>query len=91
MAVDAELETRQEELIARYIEWDPYKPGRADVRIVGSGVHVWALIPHLQAEGGNVEAVATAYDLPPDAVEAAAAYYRRNQPVIDARIEANAA
>ena len=91
MAVNTETETRQEELIARFIEWDPHKPGRADVRIVGSGVHVWALIPHLQAENGDVDAVAAAYDLTPEQVEAAVAFHRRNQAVIDARIEANAA
>lgn len=91
MAVNTEAATRQDELIARYIELDPHKPSRDEARVIGSGVPVWALIPHLQAENGDVETVAAGYDLPPEAVEAAAAYYRRNQSVIDARIEANAA
>jgi uncharacterized protein (DUF433 family) len=90
MAVDTELSTREEELIARHIEPDPHKPERAEARVVGSGVHVWALIPHLQAENGDLEAAAAHYDLTTEQVEAAAAYYRRNQSVIDARIEANA-
>lgn len=90
MAVNTDTEKRQDELIARYIELDPRKPSRDEARVIRSGVHVWALIPHLQAENGNIEAVAAAYDLLPEEVEAAAAYYRRNQSVMDARIEANA-
>jgi len=90
MAVDIKLSTREDQLIARHIEPDAHKPERAEARVVGSGVHVWALIPHLQAENGDLEAAAAHYDLTTEQVEAAAAYYHRHQSAIDARIEANA-
>ncbi|MGH2584285.1 MAG: DUF433 domain-containing protein [Dehalococcoidia bacterium] len=79
----------QEDLIARYIEENPAKPGPADARLVGYGVPVWALIGYLPAVGNRARQVAADYDLPLEAVEAALAFYGRHQAVIDARIAAN--
>jgi uncharacterized protein (DUF433 family) len=76
-------------LIARYIEENPAKPGPADARLIGYGVPVWALIGYLPAVGHRARNVAADYDLPPEAVEAALAYYKRHRAVIDARIAAN--
>ncbi|HLH22305.1 MAG TPA: DUF433 domain-containing protein [Chloroflexota bacterium] len=79
------------ELISRYVELDPDRPGPAEARIIGTGVPVWALIGHYQATGRDPAYVAASYDLPLAAVEAALAYYRQHQAVIEARLAANAA
>jgi uncharacterized protein (DUF433 family) len=79
----------QEDLIARYIEENPAKPGPADARLIGYGVPVWALIGYLPAVGHRARRVAADYDLPVEAVEAALAFYKRYQAVIEARIAAN--
>ena len=47
------MDVNRAELQAKYIEPDPYHPGAADVRIVGCGVHVWALIGYLKAIVGD--------------------------------------
>lgn len=91
MDTTTDLDQKEEELIARFIELDSRRPGLDEARVIGSGVPVWALVPHLQAGDGDVDAVAAAYGLPREAVEAAAAYYCRHRSIIDARIEANAA
>jgi uncharacterized protein (DUF433 family) len=78
-----------DDLIARYIEENPAKPGLADARLIGYAVPVWALIGYLPAVGHRADKVAEDYDLPVEAVEAALAYYRQHQDVIDARIAAN--
>jgi len=79
----------QEDLIARYIEENPAKPGPADARLIGYGVPVWALIGYLPAVGHRAWKVAADYDLPVEAVEAALAFHKQHQAVIDARIAAN--
>jgi uncharacterized protein (DUF433 family) len=78
-------------LIERYVEPDPYRPGPGDVRLIGSGIHVWALIGHYQATGRDPQYVADSYYLPLDAVLAALAYYQRHQEAIEARLAANVA
>ncbi len=55
-----------------------------------SGVSVWAVIGHLPSVGGDVAQAAADYELSPEAMAAAIAYYRRNGPAIDARLAANA-
>jgi uncharacterized protein (DUF433 family) len=87
MAAEARTEA---ELIAQYVEPSPYQPGRAEARIVGYGVPVWALISHYRAVGMSAQQVASDYELPLGAVEAALAYYELHRAVIDARLEANA-
>jgi len=78
-----------DDLIARYIEPNPHRPGLDEARLVGWGVAVWALVGYLTAVGGDIAQVAEDYDLPREAVEAALAYYRRHKDLIDARIAAN--
>ena len=78
-----------DELITKYLEPDPNRSGRFDVRLKNYGVHVWALVGYHHATAANVDKVADAYRLPREAVEAAFAYYRRHPAVIDARIDAN--
>jgi uncharacterized protein (DUF433 family) len=80
---------RDDELIARYIEENPWHPGPADVRLVDSAVPVWALAGQYQAGAGDVAQLAADYAIPCEAVEAALVYYRLHQAVIDARIAAN--
>jgi uncharacterized protein (DUF433 family) len=79
------------ELIDRYIEPNPHIPGEDEVRIVGYGVPVWALIGHFKAVNQDRCVVAHDYALPLEAVDAALAFYHRHRAVIDARIAANAA
>lgn len=85
-------EVAEQELIERYIdpEWDRYPSGRADAR-TREGVPVWALVAHLQATGNDLDQLARDYHLPRIVVDAAMAYYRRNQKYIDARILLNTA
>ena len=79
------------ELIARYVEENPYKPGPPDARLKDSGVAVWAFIAYLHAAvAGDVTQAAADYELTPEAAQAALAYYRQHQPLIDARIAWNA-
>ena len=78
-------------MIEDYIEEDPFRPGPADARLRGSGVHVWILAAQLPAFNGDATALAAAYHLPLEAITAALAYYRRHQKPIDALIARNAA
>jgi uncharacterized protein (DUF433 family) len=83
--------SRNDELIHRYIKPDA-ETGRPDnARIVDVGVPVWALIGYLKANDHSVERTAAAYHLPPDAVDAARAYYDEHRAVIDARLALQAA
>jgi uncharacterized protein (DUF433 family) len=79
-----------DDLISQYIEPGPDTTGPADARIVNAGVPVWALIGYLQANDDDTAAAAADYDLPPEAVEAARAYYQRHRAVIDARLRLHA-
>ncbi len=81
---------RDEALIAQYLEPNPNRPGAADWWVKDRGVSVWALVGYWKTPGQDVESVARAYAIPPEAVEAALAYYRRHQELIDDRLAANA-
>lgn len=81
----------QQDLIDRWIEPNPYYAGPQEARLVEYGVSVWALIAYLRVVGGDLARVAEDYGLPLDAVEAAMAYYREHQSLIDAQIALNAA
>lgn len=82
----------ERELIARYIEEHPRYPGPEHALLMESGVPVWALIAHLQlAAGGDVDLTAADYQVPPEAVRAALAYYHQHRAVLDARILLNSA
>ena len=78
-----------QELIEKYIEPNPNRPGVAEARITGYGVSVWALVGYLEAVHGDIAQVADDYGLPREAVEAALAYYHRHKGLIDARLAAN--
>ncbi len=78
-----------DDLIARYIEVNPYRPGIADAIIRTYGVSVWAIVGAITLAGATAEEVIENYEVPREAVEAALAYYQRYRPVIDARIAAN--
>ena len=86
---DGETAVNDDELIARYIEPNPYHPTLDAARVRQYGVSVWAIIAHLHIVGDDVMQVAADYDLPREALEAAIAYYRRYKDLIDARIVAN--
>ena len=82
--------TLDDELIARYVEEDPRRPGPSNARIVDWWIPVWAIVGYLQAMPGEVQEVADGYEIPLDAVLAAIAFYQRHQDAIEARIAANA-
>ena len=86
----ADPTAQDDELIAKWIERDPYHPGKGDARVKEYGVHVWALVGHSWGVDGDATKVAKDYDLPLEAVEAALAYYRRYAAFIDDRLEADA-
>ncbi len=77
-----------DELIERYIEFIPHRPGRDRASVKDAGVEVWALVAFYQgAAAGNMERVARAYDIPVEAVHAALAYYAQERDLIDARLK----
>lgn len=78
-------------LIARWVEVDPHRPGYANARLREYGIHIWALIGHLPAAQGDVAQIAKDYHVPVDAVKAALAFYAEQRESIDAKLEANAA
>jgi uncharacterized protein (DUF433 family) len=78
-----------EELIAEHIA--PDSRGPAEARLADHGVRVWAVIGSLRANAGDISAAAADYDLPPEAMAAALAYYDRHRAAIDARLALNAA
>jgi uncharacterized protein (DUF433 family) len=81
----------EDEMIQFYIEPNPWRPGVEEARLAKLGVPVWALVAHFHALADDAEQVARDYDLRPEALQAALAYYRRNKAAIEARIAANAA
>jgi uncharacterized protein (DUF433 family) len=78
-------------LIAALVEPHPARPGAAEWRLKERGVPVWAIIGTLLPDGSNADQVASDYGISREAVEAARAYYRQNQALIDARLAANRA
>ncbi len=82
-------DTATEQLIARWIEPNPHKPGPAEALVLPRRVSVWALIELWRLDGENLLAVAEEYGLPTEAVDAAVAYYRQHAADVDARIERN--
>ena len=78
-----------EALIRRWLAPDPHRP--SEMILPEFGVSVWAVVGYARGVDDDVAEVARAYDLPPDAVRAALAYYRRHPLQIDAHLAANAA
>jgi hypothetical protein len=79
--------------INRWIVPNPHRP--SEMVLPDYGVSVWALVGYARGVGGQdseaVAEVARAYEVPPDAVRAALAHYRRHPLQIDAKLDANAA
>jgi uncharacterized protein (DUF433 family) len=90
MASQTTSHARDDALIARYIEQHPRRPGIDEARLIGFGVPVWAIVGYSFAVGGEIDRVASDYEVLEGAVRAALAYYRRHHAVIDARLAANA-
>ena len=76
-------------LIDQYIQCDPSRPTPDEAILLPSRVKVWAVIGHLRSVDGDVPRVAKGYDVPEDAVRAAAAYYDQYRTLIDNRLERN--
>jgi uncharacterized protein (DUF433 family) len=79
----------EDTLIADHIELNPDKPGLDEARIKGYGVAVWELIAYYQAANGDIGMFARDYEIPAVYVEAALAYYKRHQVLLNARIAIN--
>ena len=80
-----------DELIGRWIDADLPFHTPDEALIVGTGVSVTAVVTQLRIENGDRTGVQAAYELPPEAIDAALAYYARHREVIDATITLNAA
>jgi uncharacterized protein (DUF433 family) len=82
----------EQQLIEKHIDlnYDRFG-GRADARLKESGVSIWAIVGYLDVYDGNASEVARIYDLSPEEMDAALAYYRRHKKYIDARILLNEA
>jgi uncharacterized protein (DUF433 family) len=78
-------------LIEQYIEANPDRPGVEEARLREYGVPVWALIGYRKATQRDAAAIARAYRVPIEAIEAALAYHARQRAAIDTRIAANLA
>ena len=86
-------EPSAQQLVERHIdqEVDRYAGGRADARLRDSGVSVWAIVMFLRVYDNDRRKVAEHFDISPEEVEGALAYYQLNKPYIDARITLNEA
>ncbi len=73
------MRKRPDALIEWYIELDPRRPRLDEAQVKEYGTAVWAIIGRLEAAQGDIDQAAAAdYDLPPDAVRAALAYYAQH-------------
>jgi uncharacterized protein (DUF433 family) len=87
MATAAE---RPADLVERYVEANPHKPGAAEARLREYGVSVWALVEYWYGVDFDKATVARDFDIPAEAVDAALAYYKAHKALIDARLTLNA-
>jgi uncharacterized protein (DUF433 family) len=81
---------QEEKLIQRHVRPDPNRPGADEVRLVDTGVRLWAIVGDYLAADGDIDQVVKDYGLAHEAVEAALFYYKRHKDVIDNRLAANA-
>ena len=77
--------------IRTWLEPDPRRGGADEVRLKNFCISVWAIVGYWKANGGDAARVASDYDVPVEAIDAALAWYQRHRDVIDARLEANVA
>ena len=92
MAVPQPQSDLDEQLITRHVglDYDRFG-GRGDARLKASGVSIWAIVSYLNLYEGDADKVAWHYELLPEEMDAALAYYRRNKKYVDARILLNEA
>ncbi len=83
-----QTQSRNDTLVAAYIEQNPDRPGKDEARLKTYGVSVWAIIGYWKTTG-NIAETAAGYDVPIEAVEAALVYYDRHRELIDARLDVN--
>ncbi len=84
------LSKHERALIERWITAKPHEADPAEAVLAQSFIPVWAIIGYLEGVDGDVAQTAVAYRVPEEAVEAALAYYRKHQHLIEARLTANA-
>jgi uncharacterized protein (DUF433 family) len=77
------------DLIARCIRPEHAYPGDPEAYVVERQIPVWALVGHWRAAGRDAKLTASEFQVKPDTVEAAIAYYRLHRDLIDARLAAN--
>jgi uncharacterized protein (DUF433 family) len=77
------------ELIDRYVEPNPHKPGPANARLRDYGYPVWVLIEYWNGMRFDQAAVLRDFEIPAEAFAAVLAYYRANKALIDARVALN--
>src|SRR5687767_9681794 len=82
-------ESTQEALIERHIDANPHGRGPAEARLAEYGPAVWAIVAYWKAANGDLRQVARDFEVPMEAVEAALAFYRLHQDLIDARLVLN--
>ncbi len=85
------ISTAAEQLVARWIEQPPHLTDAAEAKVLPRRVAVWVVIAQLELERGDVSQVTAAFELPHEAVQAAAVYYQLHRADIDARIATNRA
>ena len=90
LAADQEPSLTDDQLLAKYIEADPARPGPQHARLRQSGAPVWALVGYYKVTK-DAETVAHDYDVSPDEVRAVLRYYKLHRQEIDAKLIANAA
>jgi hypothetical protein len=82
----------EERLIEKHIDMEHARSGgRADARLRVSGVPIWALVAYLDVFGGDADEVARNFDRSHVEMDAALAYYKRNNCFVDARVTLNEA
>ncbi len=89
MATIHQQQLKSEERFSRYIEENPFKPGLANARLVESGMAIWAFAGALEAAENDAAQIARDFELSPEQVEAAIAYYQRYKEIINDRRVAN--
>ncbi len=89
MATTHQQKPKGEERFSRYIEENPFKPGLANARLAESGMAIWAFAGALEAAENDAAQIAQDYELSPEQVEAAIAYYQQYKEIIDDRRAAN--
>ena len=72
------------DLIARYIQPNPHRPGIAHFVVRDEWISVWALVAYYETVQGNIAQVTHDYTIDPRYVRAALAFYAEHTEEIDA-------